>query len=328
MSEKSRHIVSEELLFRYFSNEVSPDEQEAVLSWKTETEENRLEFERINLLFLDLKAVNSIGKNGKNYDVSRAWKNLNLVKKEESRKSFSWLSIAATVAVLIITTWLVYDTQKVEKIELVAEAKQQSVELVDGSKISLNAGSRLTYPDKFKGDNRKVELNGEAYFEVAHNPEKPFLIQTDEVLVQVLGTTFNVNNSKADSIVVTVDTGKVLMSVGGKQEILPAGYRGVYYRSTELLVKIKTEKTGMHNYWRTKTLSFSGATVAEAVKAIQDVYNVKIDFSNPAIANCRINVDFEDENIEHVLEIMGETLNLVWSNQGESYLLAGYGCPE
>ncbi|SMD36770.1 FecR family protein [Reichenbachiella faecimaris] len=331
MSEKNRHSVSEQLLFRYFANEVSPDEQETVLSWKSENEENLQEFERINLLFLDLKAVNSIGKSGKAYDVNGAWQKIVQLRKigsNETRSTRGWWKMAAAVLVLIGTGWFTYVSRQVETLELVALDAQQSVQLADGSQVSLNEGSSLTYPDKFNGDKRKVELKGEAYFEVAHNPKQPFLIQTDEVLVQVLGTTFNVNNANADSIIVTVDTGKVLMTVGANKETLLAGYTGVYYRSSQLLVKIKSERTGMHNYWRTKTLSFNGATVAQAVSAIESIYKVKVNLSNPDIANCKINVDFEDEKIEHVLEIMGETLNLVWSNQGESYLLAGYGCPQ
>lgn len=329
MSEKNRHIVSEELLFRYFANEVSPDEQETVCAWKTQSAENNQEFERVQLLFLDLKALGSIGKAGKAYDVDSAWQKMDADKigNTSKKNSIQWWSVAASVLVMLATSWYVFDSQQIEKVELVADVRQ-AVELVDGSVVSLNEGSSLIYPEKFKGNNRKVALQGEAYFEVTHNPEQPFQIQTDEVLVQVLGTTFNVNNSNSDSIVVTVDTGKVSMSVGGKEETLTAGYRGVYYRSTDLLVKIKSANTGVHNYWRTKSLSFSGATVGEAIQAIQQVYNVKIDLSDAAIANCRIHVDFENEQIEEVLEIISETLNLVWSNQGDAYLLAGYGCPK
>ncbi|MEP3389900.1 MAG: FecR domain-containing protein [Reichenbachiella sp.] len=328
MSEKNRHSVSEELLFRYFLNEVSPDEQDIVLSWKAESEQNLEEFARVRMVLLDINAVNSIGKGAENYDASLAWKKFQQVNHVRKTSSFTWLKIAASIILILGAGWFTYVSNRVETLELIVQNEQQAIELEDGSKISLNEGSQLIYPDKFKGSNRKVQLKGEAYFEVAHNPEQPFLIETDEVEVQVLGTKFNVNNTNKDSVVVSVDSGKVRMSVGGKEEILTAGYRGVYYRSTELLVKIETANTGMHNYWRTKTLAFKGATVSEAVNAIQKVYGVKVKLSNPEIANCKINVDFENEEIEHVLEIIGETLNLVWSNQGDAYLLAGYGCPQ
>lgn len=328
MSEKNRHSVSEELLFRYFMDEVSPDEQDMILSWKAESDENLIEFERVRIFFLDAKAINSIGKEDRNYDVTFAWKKFQQQNKLHQSTNFIWLKVAASILLILGAGWFVNESNQVETLELVAQEDPQAIELVDGSKISLNEGGRLIYPDIFKGGNRKVELKGEAYFEVAHNPEQPFLIKTDEVEVQVLGTKFNVNNTNKDSVVVSVDSGKVRMSVGGKEEVLTAGYRGIYYRSTELLVKIETAKTGMHNYWRTKTLAFKGATVAEAIDAIQKVYGVQLKLSNPDIANCKINVDFENEEIEHVLEIIGETLNLVWSNQGNSYLLAGYGCPQ
>lgn len=328
MSEKNRHSVSEELLFRYFVNEVSPDEQELISTWKTESEKNLEEFNRVRVFFLDVKAIESIGKTDSNYNVQIAWKKFQQVNPTDKTSNFGKLKIAASVLLVLGVGLFAYMTNQVETIELVAQNEQQAIELEDGSKISLNEGSQLIYPDKFKGGNRQVKLKGEAYFDVAHNPEQPFLIETDEVQVQVLGTKFNINNSNEDSVVVSVDMGKVRMSVGGNEEILTAGYRGVYYRSTELLVKIESANTGMHNYWRTKTLAFKGATVSEAINAIQKIYGVKVNLSNPDIANCKINVDFEDEKIEHVLEIIGETLNLVWSNQGDAYLLAGYGCPQ
>lgn len=325
MSEKNRHSVSEELLFRYFLEEVSPEEQERVQVWRDASEANGLEFERIKLLVLDLKATRDVDSITGYYDVERAWKKLSI---DKDKPNLIWLRIAATVLVTFGIAWYVYLSSQVETLELVAGNTQQSVQLVDGSKVSLNVGSQLIYPDKFKGEARKVELSGEAYFEIAHNPDQPFVIATDEVQVQVLGTSFNVNNSSADSIIVSVDTGRVLMSVGSKKETLTAGFRGVYYRSTQLLVKIETAHTGMHNYWRTKTLTFNGATISEAIQAIQDIYDVKVTLSNPDIAHCKINVDFENEEIENVLNVIGETLNLVWSNQGDSYLLAGYGCPQ
>lgn len=328
MSEKNRHSVSEELLFRYFVNEVSPDEQELISTWKAESEKNLEEFNRVRVFFLDVKAIDSIGKTDSNYNVQIAWKKFQQVNRTEKTSNFGKLKIAASVLLVLGVGLFAYMTNQVETIELVAQNEQQAIELEDGSKISLNEGSQLIYPDKFKGGNRQVKLKGEAYFDVAHNPEQPFLIETDEVQVQVLGTKFNINNTNEDSVVVSVDTGKVRMIVGGNEEILTAGYRGVYYRSTELLVKIESANTGMHNYWRTKTLAFKGATVSEAINAIQKIYDVKVNLSNPDIANCKINVDFEDEKIEHVLEIIGETLNLVWSNQGDAYLLAGYGCPQ
>lgn len=330
MSEKNKHIVSEELLFRYFAEEVSPDEQEMVLVWKNESESNLSEFNRIEFFFLDIKALNRRGQNGSAYDLDAAWNKFsrdNLLNKKVDNAT-NWWRIAASILLVFGIGWFTYFSREVKSIEVITSADQQTIELSDGSEIALNTGSQLIYPDRFKGAQRKVQLKGEAYFKIAHDAEKPFLIETDEVLVKVLGTSFNINNSNTDSIVVSVDTGKVKMSVGSREEILTKGYRGIYFKSTEQLVKINNSHTISHNYWRTKTLSFKGATVSEAVKAIEKVYTVKVNFSSPDIGNCKIHVDFENEEVEEVLNIVAETLGLVWSNQGDSYLLAGYGCPE
>ncbi|UXX79223.1 FecR domain-containing protein [Reichenbachiella carrageenanivorans] len=332
MSERKRHSVSEELLFRYFIEEVSPDEQETVLSWKAMSEANYAEFERVRVFLLDVKALRSIGGDHASYDVLKAWEKVQRRKPvaSMSQKSitWNWMKIAVTILLVAGAGWFAYLFSQVETQTTVAVAETQGVELADGSNVTLNKGSELIYPDRFKENQRNVVLKGEAYFEITKDPDQPFVIQTDEIQVTVLGTSFNVNNANADSVIVSVDTGRVLMSVGGKEEILTPGFRGVYYRSSQTLVKVAIDHVGMHNYWRTKKLSFRGATVAQAVRTIQEVYEVKVEYSNPDIAYCKINVDFENEPVENVLDIMAETLNLVWSNQGHAYLLAGYGCPQ
>lgn len=332
MSEGKRHSVSEELLFRYFIEEVSPDEQETVLSWKAKSEDNHAEFERVRIFLLDMKALRSIGSGQAAYDLAKAWKNVQPDKStttdQQKQAQWSWVKIAATILLVAGVGWFAYLSNEAETQTAVALAEHQDIELADGSNVTLNKASELTYPDRFKGDERKVVLKGEAYFDIASDPDQPFVIQTAEVQVTVLGTSFNVNNSTADSIVVSVDTGRVSMTVGDKEEILTPGFSGVYYRATQTLVKTSSDHIGMHNYWRTKKLSFREATVSQAVRTIQEVYDVKVEYSNPDIANCKINVDFEDEPVENVLDIMAETLNLVWSNQGHAYLLAGYGCPQ
>lgn len=332
MSEGKRHIVSEELLFRYFIGEVNPDEQETILEWKNLSVVNQHEFDRVRIFFLDVKALNNMETSQVVYDVGKAWKNTYKAKKrtkiDRSGNVYVFLKIAATIILLAGAGWFGYQsTNEIETTNLVASNNIKSVDLPDGSNVTLNKNSQLTYSEEFGDEERKVELKGEAYFDVSHNPDRPFVIEAGTVQVRVLGTSFNINNSASDSVVVTVDTGRVQMIVSGNQQVLTPGFKGIYYRSTQLLVKIETSRTGMQNYWRTKTLNFQSTSLSEVLAALQAVYDTKIETSNTDIINCKISVDFEEESLENVLNIIGETLGLVWSKKDGVYLLAGNGCP-
>lgn len=333
MSKRKRHIVSEELLFRYFVEEVSPDEQEMVLYWKDLSLENQQNFERCRIFFIDVHALKSVGQVALEYDVEKAWSNTFRPKKgtDTSRNDglYDFLKIAATILLVVGAGWLAYQlTHKIENTELSASGDIQSVDLPDGSHITLNKNSQLIYTSEFGDKERRVKLKGEAYFDVKHNPDQLFVIETGEIQVKVLGTSFNINNSASDSVVVTVDTGRVQMIVSDKEEILTPGFKGIYYRSSQLLVKLETNKIGMQNYWRTKALTFQATPLSEVLGALQAVYDTKIETSNANIVNCKISVDFEEESLENVLNIIGETLNLVWSKKDGVYLLAGDGCSD
>ena len=103
-------------------------------------------------------------------------------------------SAAAAVALLCLSVWTAYLYMQPVTIQTVSTlAETRTVCLPDGSTVTLNHYSSLSYPEKFKSDKREVKLNGEAYFEVSKNKKHPFIVQTETIDVQVLGTHFNVD---------------------------------------------------------------------------------------------------------------------------------------
>lgn len=335
MSKENGTIISEELLFRHFDDEASKDEAAFIDVWMDESEENRLEYDRIHIFYLDVKAIGSLKKKGHQYNATAAWENINSKNhikqpKGETRITVSnqLLKIAAMIVVVLGAGWFAYDSFYSTKISTIA-AIQQSVEqpLADGSIITLNQNSKLTYPEKFIEDERRVELEGEAYFDIAANPEKPFIIKASEVEIQVVGTSFNVNaNESIDSIVVSVDTGIVRIVTAIREETLEAGSIGVYYRSTQVLTKIESNNVGVQNFWRTKHLSFNGTSLLEVIGTINMTYDVEISLSDPLLGNCKLSVDFENESLEDILDVIATTLRLELSKENDIYLLSGEGC--
>lgn len=337
MNKENEHIVSEELLFRHFANDVSEEENTHVENWINESEKNRLEYERIHIFYLDMKALNSLQSSKHRYNTELAWQK---VKEKNSivgtipsgfqiNISFNALKVAAMLLIFIgMAMWFTYDTvYKVNMTTSSALDLTKELKLTDGSIITLNSYSQLVYPDKFQEEDRSVKLLGEAYFNISHDPKRPFIIETDELQIKVLGTSFNVNASKDTSkIVISVDTGRVLVSSALQRELLEAGMVGIYDKNTKKLSKLMSTKSGIESFWLKKSLYFDSTPLVEVVEIINGAYGTKVQLAAKDIGHCRISVSFENESIKNVLDIISTTLDLEVKQQHDTYILNGEGC--
>ena len=239
--------------------------------------------------------------------------------------------IAASVILILGISWLtqIY-LREAKQVQLVAEGTIEEVKLSDNSVITLNEHSKLTYPEAFDSETRTVKLEGEAFFMVDHQPEKPFIVNLGETNVKVLGTSFNiVSRRDKDTVSIWVETGKVLFYTGSDQVTLTAGQKGLYLKSQRsLLTAATTSIVGTEQFWRTRRLAFSGQTLPEVAESIGQAYGVNIILDNDAIRNCRLSVTFEDESLEDILSVIELTLNLNIQQQNGVITISGEGCPD
>jgi len=160
---------------------------------------------------------------------------------------------------------------------------EYSLTLSDGTKVWLNAMSELRYPVAFGGDLREVELKGEAYFEVAENKNKPFIVRTDEFNVRVLGTSFNIS-AYADSplALTTLCSGQVrltdCMNPENEQDLLP-GEQLLFHRESRKM-EIRNVDTDVFVSWREGFFQFDNHTVEEVFMILQRWYNVQVFYAN------------------------------------------------
>ena len=160
---------------------------------------------------------------------------------------------------------------------------EYSLTLSDGTKVWLNAMSELRYPVAFGGDLREVELRGEAYFEVAENKNKPFIVRTDEFNVRVLGTSFNIS-AYADSplALTTLCSGQVrltdCMNSENEQDLLP-GEQLLFHRGSRKM-EIRNVDTDVFVSWREGFFQFDNHTVEEVFMILQRWYNVQVFYAN------------------------------------------------
>lgn len=334
MKEENQHIISDEQLFRYFSGDISSDEKLIIDNWSISSETHKLKLEEVRLFYLDIKALQSLKNNESKGNADAAWKKIKSKRALENKGSVSitqtTLKYAASILIVLLGSWFVYNSQKEAAVifsEVASNSKTIEKTLKDGSIVTLNRNSAISYPDVFDEKERNVLLKGEAHFDITSNPNQPFVISTQNATIKVLGTSFNVDSKfNIDSIVVTVESGKVLFSIGNQQEVLLAGNTGVYVKSNKRLYQMSTDVDLTYNFWRTKKLVFNNTSLSEVIDAINIAYNKNIQLSGNNISSCKISVDFIDEELSNIIDIISTTLNLEVIEKDGSYILNGEGC--
>ena len=198
-------------------------------------------------------------------------------------------------------------TESIEKVEthLLSTPRGKTFEVVlgDGSKIWLNADSRLEYPSCFVGDRRVVKLYGEAYFQISKDEKRPFIVETDGLQTIVLGTEFNVRNYKKENSHVTLIEGSVkvnntaneysvVLSPGENARIMEDGSLGVQKVDVDTYI-----------YWRDGYFYFDNRTLAEIMQDIGRWYNVNVVFDDARVMDYKLRYFCKrDEGIEKAVE--------------------------
>jgi len=202
------------------------------------------------------------------------------------------------------------------------------VSLADGSTIYLNSASSINYPEKFGQDSREVYFWGEAFFEIAHDPSRPFIIETGETRVKVLGTSFNIRAyPETGQVDVIVKSGKVLFYHVDKsdrvlgQMTLLAGEKGVYERESGRLTKLQNDEP---NYlsWKTGILVFEQTSLDKVLAAVGKKYGVTFNLAEKDICNLKLTATFDNDSLDAVLEVLKLVHNLQFVNNGKDYLVS------
>ncbi len=214
---------------------------------------------------------------------------------------------AAAAAVLLIGISLVYfyyDGMFEATHTTIVQAQPRNLFLPDGTIVVLNTGASLEYLPDFGDGTREVYLKGEGYFDVAHDPSKPFIVHTGKMHIKVLGTAFNVRADSIGLTQVTVTRGKVQVS-DDKQElaILTPNMQITYnMRTGEHTQKSLDAKTVTK--WKPE-YTLDNITLLEAADILEKRFGKEITFRNPEMAKCQVTAYFEeDDSFEHLLDMI------------------------
>ncbi|MCW3806577.1 FecR family protein [Plebeiibacterium marinum] len=250
-------------------------------------------------------------------DIERAWKsvrNKTTSKTIQTHKRYYLVAVAASI-IILIGIFLFIDWHRTPQ-HLFTFSTQNLVEQVnlkDGSSVDLNRHSSISLPESFNTNKRTLELQGEAFFDIKRNEKIPFVIHTKHITIKVLGTSFNVKDyPNSDYSEVIVKTGIVEVIAHNdslNKTLLNAGDKAIYNRETNQLTKTENKNI---NYlsWKTKDISFKKDKMTDAIKLLEEVYNVEISGTEELNPENEISATFEKNTIEHILSTINKSHSL------------------
>ncbi len=227
-----------------------------------------------------------------------------------SLRVFKWACVIALLFGLGYSTYYISQQDKPIFHEIYASRGEKLVVLLaDGSRVWLNADSKMKYPERFTGDTRKVFLSGEAYFEVAKDASNPFVVQSGDLMVRVTGTKFNVKNYSTDStIIVTLDEGKVAVGQYTKKNDLKnmtPGQTANYDKHTAQCNIYTNKYYQEQSFWKNNDFAFRNSKMDEVLNTLSRKYDVEFVIKNPKLQSYTYNIHCKGGDLNDVLELMG-----------------------
>lgn len=319
------------LLDNYVQGKCTPEEIKLLHQFYESFQEEPLEDEpdAFDMWLREEKVHNNIQRN-------IAQKDRQLYEKQQLKAvSFrTLLKIAASVLLIIslgLGSYVAYKDMPAPEIAWIEKSTQRgqkaTIRLTDGTKVYLNADSKVSFPEHFQPDKREVVLEGEAFFEVARNSHRPFIIKSGDITTTVLGTSFNVKAFAGEPLQVTVATGKVKVSDfhhGSQSEIFLNPNQQALYDG-----QLSKREVDVNQYiaWKEKIIRFDEATLAEAATVLERWFGVSIEIQNKKIRQCKVSGQYKGENLINIMESFKHILHIKYRfDDDQKLIMAGKGC--
>lgn len=347
-----------DLITSFLCDRITPEEYRILQDWIAGSDDHRRYFEEMKIIW----QVSGTVDRPSSFDTGKAWSRVSSqqeVRTYSSRRKVSMnivkpgtaylirrtLQVAALIALIFmgggITCYYVFrpqieGTKELAILEnqeyriMVPRGAKSVVMLPDGSRVSINAGSKLVYSTSYGVSSREVTLEGEAYFDVSTNPEKPFTIHTSDLAIKAFGTAFNVKAYPEDPVIVTtLEHGNLQVESKNNDgfDIVLQPRQNVVYYKTKPDVKVRTGKqsspvpavapasisimddvnTGLYTSWKDPEWIIESQTFGDLSVSLERRYNVRIVFDSDALKSYRFSGTIRNETIEQVLKILAIT---------------------
>lgn len=329
MMEENQNI--DHLLTGYLNGELNDSDTHIVSEWIASSEKNQKCFE-------DFARIWNLSQNTNipEFSSEKAWKKIApQIHKTPFYKQF-WLQIAASILILIGSMTAIFQlTSDNGQTSVYASTEILNDTLQDGSVITLNKNTQISYAENFNSKTREVKLEGEAFFNIERDTTRPFIIHLEQSEVHVLGTSFNIKSSSEDELIsVYVKSGVVMFKYQSQDSgstylsiKLHAGDKVVYNKTTQKLERIQeASEKATEMYWLNQELIFDGIELGKVSRILESVYDVEISFTDEHTPKCLLTVDFENSNIDHIMAVIATTFELELEQSDNHYTLKGTSC--
>ena len=319
---KNPNDISNELMLKFLSDTATAEEREAMEAWMADSEENAKYIEQLKSLWANAESFSLLDS----IDLDQNWQGVqSKVNQQKAGNSKIFWRIAAAVVFIVSASFLAKSLLYSPSEQLSITAQEQSdFTLPDGSVVTLKKGATLKYPEEFE-DERRVTFEGEAFFDVVSNPQKPFIINADDTETVVLGTSFNLKTATSHTgFELVLVEGKVSFSTPNEKVVLTPGQR-VALGPNGLLEK--TENTNRNfQAWQTGTLVFENDKMSDVFQDIGNAYNVRFEMENVAFASCTLTARYDQEDLDSILNTLEILFNTSFNKQQETILVSGGSC--
>lgn len=326
MSKGSQHM-DDDLLVKFISGQCSGEEISRVNQWLNEVPENQSYFDNLETTWI----LSESGKINYQFNSSIAWEKISkrihdsgteeekpiieLNQRRGNRNSiYYFTSIAAALLMGVFIYQAVFQEKILSTTLLVSTDGLMVKTLKDGSEISLNNESELSFLEDFNTETRTVELKGEAFFDIKPDKGKPFIIKSEIGNIRVLGTSFTVKAREDSDFEVQVETGLVQLFTTSNDSkdtnslFLGPGTKGIINSQTGDIYPL-TNNDPAALFWLNKQLNFNKTPLLEVFSILEEYYPVQIEFDEIALSNCKLTAKFKEDSLETILEVIGATFN-------------------
>lgn len=324
-----------EIIARYLSGEMNETEHADFEKQINSSVEDKLLIENMKKQWESLAYY----QKKKIPDTRQAWDKLHMRLEDEQlipdqnliiKKSIAvnFMRAAAVILVLLATgAFFYFGINRKPKAEMVrlntgTETNTLVKTLTDGSIIYIAHNSSFSFPEEFEKKTRNVELQGEAFFDIMPDPEKPFIIETDEAFIEVLGTAFNVKTKNGSNFELIVDRGKVKVTLKKDPQnfkLVVAGEKITSINSN--LIKSKYTASEVHQ-WYTNRLQFKDEPLQNIINVINRNFNTIFVIADKEVGNRKLTVTFNNESVDTMTELICLTLNLKSETKNGSIVLS------
>lgn len=324
---ESLHIT-DDLLINYLLNEVSAEERRQVDDWRSLNPENERRFEQFRLIWESSKNFKADAGIDAHASLQKVKQRAGEAREQQGqvipmRTRYGWLKIAAALVFIAGCAWIWVSKFANPQVHFESMAAVRIDTLSDGSIVTLNKFAQLDHPERFTGNQRLVNLvKGEAFFNVAHNKAKPFIITAGSAIIKVVGTSFNVKN-KNGKIEIIVETGLVQVTNSRNKLIimLKPGEAALFSPETGRFIKLHNQDN-LYQYYRGKDLVYKNIPLSRLVALLNDAYGAHIVIEREELNNMLMAGSLNiDNNLNEIIEAIRITLKITVEKKQDKIIL-------